>query len=132
MIEIRVPKEITAYKEKLLFGLTARQTIASVVALGINVPLYFWGKDILGSEAMSWIVIFIALPIVFLGYFKYNEMVFEKFLVAVIQAEFIYPRKRIYQMENYLDNIQRFEEKNKTQKSKKSRKNKVSKKEEVE
>ena len=44
MIAVRIPKEIRAYKEKLVAGLTARQLIASIIAVGICIPLYIFGK----------------------------------------------------------------------------------------
>ena len=45
MIEIKIPKEITDYKEKFLFGLTVRQLVSVVVALAICIPLFIFGKD---------------------------------------------------------------------------------------
>lgn len=105
MIEIKIPSEITSYKEKLAFGLTARQILSSTLALAINIPLYIHGKGIVGDELMSWIIMFTTLPIGFIGFFKYNGMTFEQFLVVMLQTEVIYPRKRIYQTENLYENI---------------------------
>lgn len=34
MITVRIPKEIREYKEKIFWGLTARQLIASIPTLG--------------------------------------------------------------------------------------------------
>ena len=42
MIEIKIPKEITEYKEKILFGLTIRQCVCAVAALAVCVPLYIF------------------------------------------------------------------------------------------
>lgn len=47
MIEIRIPKEIKNYREKLFFGLTLRQCICAGVALLICVPLYIFGNKFL-------------------------------------------------------------------------------------
>lgn len=96
MIEIRIPKEIRTYKEKLFFGLNLRQLICTLIAIIINVPLYWFGKDYVGSDAASWIVIFIAMPLFMIGYFNYNGMTFEQFIKSVIQQELIYPQKRKY------------------------------------
>ncbi len=63
MIEIKIPKEITEYKEKFLFGLTIRQCVCAAAALAICVPLYIFGKDWLGDDLVGWIVILTALPI---------------------------------------------------------------------
>lgn len=40
MIAVRIPEEIRKYKEKILFGLTARQLITTIIAFAICVPLY--------------------------------------------------------------------------------------------
>lgn len=100
MIEIPIPKEIKDYKPKYLFKLTFRQNVSVVVMLLINIPLYKYGKVYINTELLSWIMIFISVPIIAIGFFKYNEMNFEEFLLAFIQSEFIYPKKRVYKNEN--------------------------------
>ena len=81
MIEIKIPKEITEYKEKFLFGLTIRQCVCVVAALAVCVPLYIFGKDFLGDDVVGWLVILIAVPIFAFGFFRYGGMPFEKFPV---------------------------------------------------
>ncbi|MBL7576438.1 PrgI family protein [Peptoniphilus asaccharolyticus] len=100
MIEIRIPKEITSYKEKLVFGLTVRQFITTTIALAINIPLYIYGRDYIGDEAMSWIIILTTLPLASIGFFKYNGMTFEKFLYVLFQY-MVYPQKRTYQIKSF-------------------------------
>lgn len=114
MIEIRIPKEIRTYKEKLFFGLNLRQLICTLIAIIINVPLYWFGKDYVGADTASWIVIFIAMPLFMIGYFNYNGMTFEQFIKSVIQHEIIYPQKRKYvtvNMFELLTNVKEKEEK---------------------
>lgn len=98
MIEIRIPKEIKNYREKLFFGLTLRQCICAGIALLICVPLYIWGHHFLPQEAISWIVVFIAVPLMLTGFFRYNDMAFEQFALEVIHFYF-YPQKRAYSYE---------------------------------
>ncbi len=98
MIEIRIPKEIKNYREKLFFGLTLRQCICAGIALLICVPLYIWGHHFLPQEAISWIVVFIAVPLMLTGFFRYNDMAFEQFALEVIYFYF-YPQKRVYSYE---------------------------------
>ena len=98
MIEIRIPKEIKNYREKLFFGLTLRQCICAGIALLICVPLYIWGHHFLPQEAISWIVVFIAVPLMLTGFFRYNDMAFEQFALEVIHFYF-YPQKRVYSYE---------------------------------
>ena len=100
MISVRIPKEIKAYKEKIWLGMTIRQLSAVVVALIICVPFYLRAIKFLNEELVSWIVIFIALPCAGVGFFSFNGLNFEKFIVAIFKSEFLYPKKRVYKIEN--------------------------------
>lgn len=100
MIEIKIPKEIRKYKEKLFLGLTARQFIWTVIAIVINVPLYWYGRDVLGEDVAGWGVIILSFPIFAMGYFEYNGLTFENFIGAFIRNQFLYPQKRVYESEN--------------------------------
>lgn len=97
MIEIKVPKEITEYKEKFLFGLTIRQCISAAAALAICVPLFIFGKDYLGEDIVGWLVILIAVPIFAFGFFKYDGMPFEQFLLMLYRQKWVEPQKRKYE-----------------------------------
>lgn len=98
MIEIRIPKEIKNYREKLFLGLTLRQCICAGVSLLICVPLYIFGNRFLPQEAVSWAVILIAAPLMFTGFFRYNDMAFEQFAAEVLHF-YVNPQKRIYSYE---------------------------------
>lgn len=100
MIEIKIPKEIRNYKEKLFFGLNLRQTLCTVIALGTNIPLYFALKPYLGDDLISWVIICIALPIFLIGYFNYNGMPFEQFIACIFRFMFLTPQRRKYKTEN--------------------------------
>lgn len=97
MIEIKIPKEITDYKEKFLFGLTVRQFVCVVAALAVCVPLFIFGKDALGEDLVGWLVILIAVPIFAFGFFKYDGMPFEKFLGLLYRQKWAEPQRRVYE-----------------------------------
>ena len=97
MIEIKIPKEITDYKEKFLFGLTVRQLVSAVVALAICVPLFIFGKDYLGEDMVGWISILVAIPVFAFGFFKYDGMPIEKFLAILYRQKWAEPQKRKYE-----------------------------------
>lgn len=97
MIEIKMPKEITEYKEKFLFGLTVRQCVSAAAALAICVPLFIFGKDYLGEDMVGWLVILIAVPIFAFGFFKYEGMPFEQFLLLLYRQKWAEPQKRKYE-----------------------------------
>ncbi len=100
MIAVRIPDEIRKYKEKIILGLTARQLLATIGALLICVPLYFYGTKFLSEDVVSWAIILIAVPLLSVGYIKFNGMPMEKFAIAWLKYEVFYPKKRVFKTEN--------------------------------
>lgn len=99
MITVRVPAEIRKYKESLFFGLNARQVISVVVSLGICVPLYYFGRESIPEDILSWLIMIIAVPSLAFGFFTYRDMPFEKLCVALYKYYFN-PTKRKYATDN--------------------------------
>ena len=100
-MEIKINKEIRNYKETIFFGLSLRQFICSVSAVGVAVMLYILLHDILGREVISWFCIIGALPIAVAGFFQYNGLTFERFVWAWIKSEILYAGNRGWKTENY-------------------------------
>lgn len=100
MIAVRIPEEIKKYKEKIMFGLNARQLICTILTLAICVPLYIFGKKYLSDDTLSWIIILIAMPTLAVGFLKFNGMPMEKFAIAFSKYSVLYPMKRKYVAEN--------------------------------
>lgn len=100
MIDIRIPKEIRNYKEKIYAGLNLRQLICVGLAICINVPLYWYGRKILGDDLASWLVMVTAVPLMSIGFIKYNGMSFEELLIAILNFELLTPQKRKYRVKN--------------------------------
>lgn len=97
LIEIKIPKEITEYKEKFLFGLTVRQCVSVAAALGVAIPLYIFGKDSLGADMAGWLVLLVIVPIFGFGFFKYNGMTFERLVALMYRQKFAEPQRRKYE-----------------------------------
>lgn len=100
MIAVRIPEEIRKYKAKIMLGLTTRQLLSTAVALFICVPLYWYGRRYVPDDILSWLIIIIAVPLAGIGYFHYNGMPMEKFLMAFLKFEVLFPQKRKYKTEN--------------------------------
>ena len=100
-MEIKINKEIRNYKETLFFGLSLRQFICSLLAVGVAVGLYFALRNVLDRETVSWLCIVGAAPVAVAGFFKYNGMTLEKFLWAFIKSEFLLAGNRVWKSENY-------------------------------
>ena len=80
-MEIKINKEIRAYRETLFFGLSVRQFVCSVLAVCI-----------VG-----------AAPVAAAGFFQYNGLTLEQFLWAWLKSEVIMAGKRVWKAENYYE-----------------------------
>jgi len=99
-IEIKIPKEIRDYQESIVFGLSLRQCVFSLLAIGVAVLLYFGLRNFVGDGEIGWICIVAAFPFALGGFFRYNGMNFEQFMTAVIRSELRYPKQLKYKTEN--------------------------------
>ena len=102
-MEIKINKEIRAYRETLFFGLSVRQFICSVLAVGAAVGLYFSLSRVLDRETVSWVCIVGAAPVAAAGFFQYNGLTLERFLWAWLKSEVIMAGKRVWKAENYYE-----------------------------
>jgi len=99
-MEVRINKEVRDYTESIFFGLSLRQFAFSLLAVLIAVGLYFALRDAAGTEEIGWICILGAAPFAACGFFKYNGLPAERFIMAWLRSEFLYPRQLTYKAEN--------------------------------
>lgn len=102
-MEIKINKDIREFNENIFFGLSLRQFFFSILACVVALILYFVLKSFLGIETLSWICILGASPLAVLGFFKYNGMTAEKFLIVFLKSEFIIPKKLAFKAKNIYD-----------------------------
>ena len=62
--------------------------------------VYFGLRNIVGAGDVGWMCILAAFPFAMGGFFTYNGMTFEKFLLALIRSELLYPQKLVFRSEN--------------------------------
>lgn len=105
-MEIKINKEIRQHKETIFFGLTVRQFVCSVSAIGVAVGIYLPLHGLLGDEITSWLCILFAAPLGVAGFFQYNGLTFERFLWAVIKTCILCAGPRKWKSENYLYELQ--------------------------
>ena len=108
-MEIKINKEIRAYRETLFFGLSVRQFVCSVLAVGVAVALYFSLSRVLDRETVSWVCIVGAAPVAAAGFFQYNGLTLEQFLWAWLKSEVIMAGKRVWKAENYYEEAMKCE-----------------------
>lgn len=98
---ISVPRDLTKVKSKVMFNLTKRQLICFGAAALIGVPSFFLLKSI-GSNSMAAMgMMVIMMPLFFLAMYEKNGQPLEVFMSHFIQANFIRPKVRPYQTDNY-------------------------------
>ena len=93
-LEVRINKEVRDYQESLFFGLTLRQFIFALLAVAVAVGIYFGLRPVLGSE-VGWVCVLAAFPFALGGFFQYNSMTFEQFILAVIRSAALSEAARI-------------------------------------
>jgi hypothetical protein len=125
MISVDIPKEITEYKEKILFGLSIRQLICFGIAILSGVGTYFLGSKIIGQEIASYLVMIEVMPVFAIGFIKINGFPFEKYVVIMYKHKFGFS-KRKYRTNLAIDQIKENGEKNNKKQRVKLEKTRVS------
>lgn len=99
-IEIKIPKEVRQHKETIFFGLSARQFICAILAVGLAVGIYLGLGPVLGMEPASWLCMLSAAPVAIAGFFSYHSMNLEQFLWAFLKSELLCAGNRVFISEN--------------------------------
>ena len=100
LIEVRINKEVRDYQESLFFGLSLRQLLFALLAVIVAVAVYFSLRNTVGSGEIGWVCVLAAFPFALGGFFTYNGMTLERFILAFIRSEFLYPRRLVFKSEN--------------------------------
>ena len=100
-MEVKINREIRQYTESVFFGLSLRQFVFSLLAVGVAIVLYFLLRGHFNLETVSWMCILGAAPFAALGFLTYNGMPAEKFLWAWIRSEIIEPKRLVFGTKNY-------------------------------
>lgn len=99
-MEVRINKEVRNYQESLFFGLSLRQLLFALLAVAVAVGVYFGLRRVLGNGEIGWVCVLAAFPFALGGFFQYNGMTLERFLLAYIRSEFLFPRRLVFRSDN--------------------------------
>ena len=99
-MEVRINKEVRNYQESLFFGLSLRQLLFALLAVAVAVGVYFGLRPVLGNGEIGWVCVLAAFPFALGGFFQYNGMTLERFLLAYIRSEFLFPRRLVFRSDN--------------------------------
>ena len=99
-MEVKINREIRNYTESIFFGLSLRQLVFSVLAVGVAIGLYFLLRPYVGTETVSWMCILGAAPFAAMGFVSYHGMTAEQFLWAWLRSEILEPKEIIFEPVN--------------------------------
>ena len=88
-MEIKINKEIRDYTESIFFGLSLRQFVCALCAIGAAVGCYFGLRNILGTDITTWLCIVAAAPFAALGFVRYNGLNAEQLAMAWLRSELL-------------------------------------------
>lgn len=100
---ISVPRDLTKVKSKVMFNLTKRQLICFGLAALVGVPSFFLLKLAFSISTSVMIMMVIMMPFFFLAMYEKHGQPLEVFLKHFIQANFVRPKVRPYQTDNYYE-----------------------------
>lgn len=99
-MEVRINKVVRNYQESLFFGLSLRQLLFALLAVAVAVGVYFGLRPVLGNGEIGWVCVLAAFPFALGGFFQYNGMTLERFLLAYIRSEFLFPCRLVFKSDN--------------------------------
>lgn len=96
---VNIPKDLSAIKTKVAFGLTKRQLVCFSIAAVTGIPFYFLARSFLGNDIALVGMILLMLPMFFIALFEKDGQPLEKVLKHYIQLKRS-PTYRVYQTKN--------------------------------
>lgn len=99
-MEIKINREIRNYTESMFFGLSMRQFVFSILAIGVALGWFFVLRPYFGTETLSWMVILAAAPFAMLGFVSYHGMTAEQFIFAWLRSELLEPKELRFEANN--------------------------------
>lgn len=62
--------------------------------------VYFGLRTVVGTGEIGWVCVLAAFPFALGGFFHYNGMTLEQFILAYIRSEFLYPHRLVFKSDN--------------------------------
>ena len=101
MAYVTVPKDLSKVKSKFILNLTKRQVVCFGGGALIGVPLFFLTKGVIGNTPAAMLMMIAMLPLFLFGIYEKNGMPLEKLLSHIVQTQFIRPKQRPFQTDNF-------------------------------
>lgn len=100
MAYVNIPKDLTAVKNKVVFGLTLRQIICFGAGAVIGVPTYFLTRKVIGGSNAAVIMVLLMLPAFMFAMYEKDGLHFEQILKNIINVRFLRNAIRRYVTNN--------------------------------
>lgn len=94
-MEVKINKEIRNYTESIVFGLSLRQCVYSIIACIMAVVIYFVFINRVGLEITSWLCMLGAFPFAALGFVTYQGMNAEKLMSVALRSFLLSSQKLV-------------------------------------
>jgi hypothetical protein len=107
MAYVSVPRDMTAVKSRLLFGLTRRQLTCFGIAAAVGAPTFILVNSAAGSSIAMLCLIITAFPAMVFAVYEKDGVPAEKILFFYLRAKFFFPATRPYKVENIYDYIEK-------------------------
>ena len=105
---IPVPRDLSKVKSKVFFNLTKRQLICFGGAALIGIPVFFAVRKVSGNTSLAVMsMMILMLPLFFLALYERDGQPMEVVAKNMIQSQFIRPKVRPYQTDNYYSILKR-------------------------
>lgn len=105
-ISVSIPKEITEYEEKIMFGLSLRKLVCLSSAILLGIGSYFLLTKLFGlsMDMASYIIVLEALPFMAFGFVKKDGMPFEQYASLLLRHK-MGQHKLAYESELVIDSL---------------------------
>ncbi len=107
---VKVPRDLTRVKSKILFNLTKRQLLCFGIGGLMGVPCFFMLRQMGNVSLATMGMMIIMLPMFMFGMYERDGQPLEVIAKQFILAKFIRPKTRPYQTDNYYAALMRQEE----------------------
>lgn len=80
--------------------MSLRQFSFALMAVLVAVAVYFGLRNVADSGEIGWVCVLAAFPFALGGFFTYNGMTLERFILAFICSEILCPKRLVFKSEN--------------------------------
>ena len=80
--------------------MSLRQFAFALTAVLVAVAVYFGLRNVADSGEIGWVCVLTAFPFALGGFFTYNGMTLERFILAFIRSEILCLKRLVFKSEN--------------------------------